>query len=340
MSKQESVHNPHDTFFKSLMSDPQNVRDFISGFLPAEIATKIDLGTIKHKDREQLTKKNRRLHLDLVLTCKLAGNDAEIYILFEHKSMLDKLTLVQILTYCAALWEHNILTEKRSPIPVIPVVFYHGKDVFDLPRRFGHYFDIDDSLKGYMVDFGYALFNTADFAEDVIAQKSYDNLYLAASLMAFKRIFDTLSELEATLRYVLQLDETSRLRIFEYLVTSKDVKSEEFEQVIRKIGGIDMPTIAEQWMEQGRLEGERRGKLEGKLEGELKGELKGKLEGKLEGMIKGLMEGIQGMLEIKFGNVPTDIKNKLQAVSDISKLEALKDYIKGATDYEQIQKML
>ena len=306
------------------MSDPQNVRDFIRGFLPSEIAAQIDLDTIKHKDREQLTKKNRRLHLDLALTCKLSGEDAEIYIIFEHKSMLDKLTLVQILTYCAALWEHNILNEKRLPVPVIPVVFYHGKDKFDLPNRFGNYFAVDESLKGYMVDFGYALFNTADFAEDEIAQKSYNNLYLGASLMAFKRIFDSLPEMEITLRHILQLDATNRLRIFEYLVTSKDVSSEEFEATIRKIGDADMPTIAEQWIEQGRLEGE----------------LKGKLEGKLEGLMKGLIEGIEGMLEIKFGDIPIDLKNKLQAISDLSKLEALKDYIKRENNYEQILKML
>jgi predicted transposase/invertase (TIGR01784 family) len=336
MSKQESVHNPHDKFFKKLMSDPQNVRDFISGFLPPELSTQIDLDTLKHKDREQLTKKNRQFHLDLVLTCQLAGQEAEIYLVFEHKSAFDKLTLVQILTYCAALWEQNILTEKRAPVPVIPVVFYHGKEAFVIPKRFGHYFDVDDSLKGYMVDFGYAIFNTADIAEDEIAGRSYDNLYLAASLMAFKRIFDSLQDMEVTLRHVMQLDETSRFLIFEYLVTSKDVKSDEFEQAIRRIGGNDMPTIAEQWIEQGRLEGELKGELKCKLEGKLEGEKKGEIKG----MIKGLMEGIQGMLEIKFGNVPSELLNKISAISDLAKLESLKDCIKRATDYEQVLKML
>jgi len=331
MKKQKQSNNPnnyHDTFFKNLMSDPQNVRDFISGFLPSEISKQIDISTIKHKDREQLTKKNRKLHLDLVITCKLAGKDAEIYILFEHKSMLDKLTLVQILTYCAALWEHNILVEKRSPVPVIPVVFYHGKDEFNLPERFSNYFSVDESLKGYMVDFGYALFNTANFAEDEIARNSYNNLYLGASLMAFKRIFNTLPEMEITLRHLLKLDSNNRLYIFEYLLTSKKIKFEEFEEAIRKIGGNNMPTIAEQWIERGRKEGK------------LEGELKGKLEGKLEGMLKGLMEGIEGMLEIKFGDIPNDLKNKLQAISDLPKLEAIKDYIKRANNYEQIQNML
>ena len=66
----------------------------------------------------------------------------------------------------------------------------------------------------------------------------------------------------------------------------------------------------------------------------------GELKGKLEGLLRGLIEGIEGMLEIKFGDVPSDLKNKLHTISDISKLKAIKDYIKRATDYEQIQKML
>ena len=70
------------------------------------------------------------------------------------------------------------------------------------------------------------------------------------------------------------------------------------------------------------------------------GELKGKLEGKLEGMLKGLMEGVQGMLEIRFGEVPGDIRNKIQAISDIGKLESLKEAIKRTDDFAQIQKML
>ncbi len=70
------------------------------------------------------------------------------------------------------------------------------------------------------------------------------------------------------------------------------------------------------------------------------GETKGMIEGETKGMMKGLVEGIQGMLEIKFGNVPSDLQHKISAISDLAKLESLKDGIKRATDYEQVQKML
>ena len=68
--------------------------------------------------------------------------------------------------------------------------------------------------------------------------------------------------------------------------------------------------------------------------------LEGEKKGKLEGLMRGLIEGIEGMLEIKFGDIPTDFKNKLQTISELSKLQEIKDYIKFASDYEQIQKML
>jgi predicted transposase/invertase (TIGR01784 family) len=148
----KSTSTPHDEFFKQVMSNPRNVRDFIRGFLPEAISCNIDLESIGYKDREKNTKRKRKFHLDMALTCKLSGQDAEIYIVLEHKSKADKITLVQILTYCAAVWEHNILQEKRSPVPIIPIVFYHGKEPFKLPEQFGDYFTVPDSLAEYMVN--------------------------------------------------------------------------------------------------------------------------------------------------------------------------------------------
>jgi len=82
------------------------------------------------------------------------------------------------------------------------------------------------------------------------------------------------------------------------------------------------------------------GKREGKLEGKLEGKVEGKREGMLEGMLNGLMEGIQGMLEIKFGSIPNEIQSKLLAINDLAKLKSLKEHIKRATDFDQVQRML
>lgn len=41
------LKHPHDSFFKNLMSNPQNVRDFIRAFLPDEIVKNLDLENLK-----------------------------------------------------------------------------------------------------------------------------------------------------------------------------------------------------------------------------------------------------------------------------------------------------
>ena len=70
------------------------------------------------------------------------------------------------------------------------------------------------------------------------------------------------------------------------------------------------------------------------------GRQEGLIEGKMEGLMEGLMEGIQGMFEIKFGNLPADMQKKMMAITDLAKLESLKNGIKRATDYEQVQRLL
>ena len=72
----------------------------------------------------------------------------------------------------------------------------------------------------------------------------------------------------------------------------------------------------------------------------MEGKMEGKMEGLVEGEIRGLMEGIQGMLEIKFGDVPVEVKDKMQEISDLAKLELLKNGIKRATNYEQVRQLL
>ena len=59
-----------------------------------------------------------------------------------------------------------------------------------------------------------------------------------------------------------------------------------------------------------------------------------------EGELKGLMEGLMGMIEIKFGSVPSEFQKKMHEISELSKLEKIKEGIKRATDFEQVRKLL
>ena len=160
---------------------------FFKGFFASIDFQEARLRLLKSHRYRKTGRKYKKFYLDLSVECRLSGSESEIYIVFEHKSYPDKLTLIQVLNYCAVVWETNI--RNKEPLrPIIPVVFYHGKQKFNLPTDFSDYFDVDDIIREYLVDFSVVLFDTNQHTDDDILKSSGD-LYLAASLLAMKHIF-------------------------------------------------------------------------------------------------------------------------------------------------------
>ena len=193
-----NLKHPHDSFFKHIMSNPQNVRDFIRAFLPEEIVKNLDLENIKIIDTEKIDKKYKRYYLDISVSCNLKDKDIEIYLVFEHKSYPDKFTLIQILSYCIAVWE-NDLRKGINPRPIIPVIFYHGRRSFNLPSRFSDYYEVSDELKKYLLDFEAIIFDTRKYRDEEIIN-SVRNQYLKAAILTMKHIFEDIRRWKEILR--------------------------------------------------------------------------------------------------------------------------------------------
>ena len=65
------IHNPHDKFFKTMLSAPGAVEEFIKLSLPPKILRMIDLGTLKFLDQNLLTEKLDGLFMDLIFECRM-----------------------------------------------------------------------------------------------------------------------------------------------------------------------------------------------------------------------------------------------------------------------------
>jgi len=48
-----SIKHPHDSFFKKLFDNEENIRDFLRAYLPKELSKEIDFNTIKISDTEK-----------------------------------------------------------------------------------------------------------------------------------------------------------------------------------------------------------------------------------------------------------------------------------------------
>ena len=112
----------HDAFFKDVYSKPKYSLDiFRLVFSKKEQAffnwntLKIDLTTFMDKE---LSEKR----VDLLFSVNLKDSHKRVGVLFllEHKSSEDPNTLIQLLEYQTAIY-------KEMRIPIIPILFYHGK---------------------------------------------------------------------------------------------------------------------------------------------------------------------------------------------------------------------
>ena len=297
-----NINKPHDTFFKQLMADPHVLKDFITATFPEDIVKALDLHSLKIIDTEKANRKYKKYFLDITVQCKLLDKDSEIYIVFEHKSYPDKLTLIQFLNYFSVVWEEDI-RNNRNPRPIIPVLFYHGKIKFNLPDRFIEYFKVNENFKKYLLDFSYILFDTNKYKDEEILKLS-ENMYLVAGLLMFKNIFRDVKEMKPVLRKVLEIGDERILMVFDYLVMAKDIEEEEFEKLIREVGGEKMASLAQRWMEKGKIEG--------------------------------LKRAIKIGLKLKFGQQGLILYKKIDNIKDLKILEKINEKIFIAKDINEL----
>ncbi len=144
---------PYDLFAKAFLKDPENLKGFLSTFLPDHIKTHLDLDSLKIIPEEQvsLSRKKREIP-DLVAEVNLLSEGkpstkAHLYILIEHKSAPDKRIYLQILNYITALNERSF-KEGKGYVPVLPLVFYEGDKPWGYPERIEEIFSVPEGLKG------------------------------------------------------------------------------------------------------------------------------------------------------------------------------------------------
>lgn len=307
---------PHDWLFKTIFSKTENLKTFLNLFLP-QVYQNVIPETIKLSNTEKITKKYKKFLLDLSFECKIRDSkgkiiDGVLYLVFEHKSYLDIHTPSQILFYKASLMEEDE-KERRSYRAVIPIVFYHGKEKWNIPNKIPDLSNFPKKIKEFATGLNYILVDTSDIKDDFLLKNLYLNACLLSSLYILKNIFTKdLDHLRPILEKLILEDIKDCLYIIiDYtVIVKKDI--EKIEKMLEEIGGKEkMMTLTEKW----------------KMEGLLKGREEGLKQGIQEGMILDAQESIIDFLEAKFGFVPDKVKVKIKAINDINLLRNLRKKI-------------
>jgi hypothetical protein len=105
-------------------------------YLLPEIAARIDLTTLKLESESFVDPDLRKHFSDLLFSVQTTAQDAiYIYLLLEHKSAPERWGSFQLLRYIVRFWERlHARGCERLPL-VIPIVFYHGQERWNVSRR-------------------------------------------------------------------------------------------------------------------------------------------------------------------------------------------------------------
>ena len=265
------ITNPHDRFFKEVLSRKEVARDFILHYLPADIVALLDVDSLEIRKDSFVDKELLERFSDLLYAVNLKDKgSAYVYMLFEHKSFSDPLISLQLLRYMARIWEQALKEGKARPLPpIIPLVIYHGKVKWKIGLEFCNLFDLPEGLENFVPNFQYMLCDLSSYSDEEIKGA----VMLKAAILLLKHIFseDLKDRFPEILKLLSKLvEKQSGLEYLEtilrYVVSGSDkIKKEDIEsavmEVLREKGGDIMPTVAEQWIEQGMQQGMQQGML-------------------------------------------------------------------------------
>lgn len=184
------LFQPHDGFFKYLMSKREHARAYLEAFLPANVADVVDLESLEHEPVSFVNEELERHFADVIYSARLVNSNrmAKVCFLLEHKSSHDKKAVFQMLHYVASAMLQAAEDEDEVPL-IIPVLFYHGSGGW-VYRNLGTYFDgVPDVLLPFLPNFDYLLNDMGQLSDTELENRVAIPL-LSNALRVMKHIYD------------------------------------------------------------------------------------------------------------------------------------------------------
>lgn len=153
------MKNPHDRFFKETLTQRENALSFFREYLPAKIVSQFDWRTLRISKETFVEPELRERFSDIVYEVRAKGRQVFICLLLEHQSTVDPWMPLRLLGYMVRLWEQ---WRKQNPdadkLPgIIPMVFYHGEDAWDVSVNFRDMIDSPELTDEFVPAFSYLL---------------------------------------------------------------------------------------------------------------------------------------------------------------------------------------
>lgn len=324
MESDDSIHQPHDKLFKEGFSHPADAGAFLRWRLPPEIVTAVDWDGLQLEPGSFVDSQFRYCESDLLFSAPLIATGAAeesrcyFYFLLEHLSSRPPFAALQILRYLVRIWDRWITAEKdagNGPAklpPIIPLVVAQNSTGWDLSPRFSDLVHLppacEESLRPFIPDFVFSLLQLGEIPYEAIAGTPAG--ILALRVLKAERTGDLLGDAVWDEALLSQVARGVFERVLRYLMgggIDKDSFRRRLEKVTEpRIRNAAM-TLAEQFVK----------------EGIAKGIAKGIETGIETGIESGKRDDILEVLEIRFGEIPANLREQIERSSGVERLSHL-----------------
>ncbi len=313
-----SIPNPHDRFFRESFTRKEAARGFFREYLPPSLLRQLDLQTL-HIAKDSFIEQELREHFsDILYTVQYHNAPLYLYLLLEHKSHPWRWVGLQLLGYLVRIWElHRKQHPKQEKLPpILPLVLYHGKENWHIAPNFQSLVaGLDEELRAYVPEFHYRLHDLSHWDDKAIRGEILNRLaLLAMNCVLDKDNKERLCEILPLIQEITQHE--TALEVLEailryYVQATQNLDEEDIREVLKltTIGDDLMQTFIDRYIE----EGERRGIQKGMQEGIQKGMQEGEQKGKLEGIQLGEAKVLLRQIELKFGTVSEQDRQRIES---------------------------
>lgn len=262
----------HNALFRFVFSRAENARGELQALLPAEVAARLALDTLRRLEDHV---EPRDASCELLFSLRLSGSEAYLLLRLEPEAAPEAGAPLRLLAAVLRLWLAGAQPARPLPL-VIPLLVRHGGRRWRGPRNLGDLFEIDlptwVALAPLVPDFALLLDDLAGTGASALrARRSLPALGRLALflLQRAERSPDLVPELAEWLAPIAALLRRRRGAadfgvLLEYVFWVADVSLERLRVLLAE--RVDPPaeeimmTTAERLIARGRAEGEQRGR--------------------------------------------------------------------------------
>ncbi|WP_243575136.1 Rpn family recombination-promoting nuclease/putative transposase, partial [Candidatus Cardinium sp. cByotN1] len=149
--KQDTVHHPHDKFFKQTFGTKGVILSFLEANLPKEIFRQIDQDSFILTNKDFVSSTGKIRNSDCIFKALIKGTQNYIYLHLEHQAEEDSLMLLRFLEYNTLLMRQHINEHDTTSLPaIINSCLYNGNKPYKAPTNLHDLFPNLKQVESYM----------------------------------------------------------------------------------------------------------------------------------------------------------------------------------------------